>query len=78
MSSKELQDIRIALERVTQQQEDYRQLFDAKTASLADAGLGSATTSNPHNLGPQKRYLDDISTEISKIKIQVLKVAEQA
>ena len=38
MTTQELEEIKEALKRVTQQQYDFQQMVDAKTASLADMG----------------------------------------
>ena len=79
MTAEQVKNLEMALDRVTQQQEEFQQMFDAKAASLADMGLGQAghSSATAGDLAFQRNFLQGLSEQISKIKKQVTKIAEQ-
>ena len=72
MITQEREEIKEALKRMAQQQYDFQQMVDAKTASLADVGPNKSG-----DLDLEQKWLQDMSQQIEGIQKQVNKVAEK-
>ena len=68
--TKQLWDIKITLHKITQQQKNFQQVVNPKTASLADISLSQHLFSNTgmNELTLQKIWLQEMSQRIEKVK----------